>query len=121
VLRQAAFLAHRRALNDLALRIIDLEALRQMNDLLAPEGLLVERQDDFVRDHIVDAVGTRGPGVSEIAHLDGRGPMRKNAETVISRIAVEVDRDVDPELAEQLRDFAVITTAHIMEMIEGLD
>ena len=47
--------------------------------------------------------------------------MRKNAETIISRMAVEVDRDVHPELAEQLSDFSVTATAHIVKMIEGLD
>ncbi len=70
-----------------------------MNDLLAPERLLIEGQDDLVGDHIVDEIGARGAGEYKIAHLNGRRPMRENAETSMLGVALKINGDVDLKLA----------------------
>ena len=89
-----------------------------MDDLFRIERLLVERQHRLVGDHIVDEVGTHSSRIAEIAHLDGRGAVGEDAGTGVLGVALQVDRDVDVELVQKLRDVEVALRSDVVELIE---
>ena len=89
-----------------------------MDDLFAPEGLLVERQHDLVGNDVIDEIGPHRARITEITHLDGRGTVGENFGPAVLRVAFQVDRDVDLELVEQPGDVAIASRANIVELIE---
>src|SRR6516225_9165999 len=84
-LREPGFLSRWRPLGDVPLGIFDLIAIRQVNDLLRIKRLVVERQYRLVGDNVIDELGPRCTGKAEIARLDRRRTIRKNARTRILR------------------------------------
>ena len=88
-------------------RVVHLIAVRQMNDLFGIVRLLVEREDDRVGDDVVDEVRPCRAGKSEIAHLDRRRTKCQDAEARMLGMTVQVDRDVDLKIVDELRDLLV--------------
>ena len=111
VVRQAGVAARRGLRRDRPLRIVDLVAVRQVDDGLGVERLLVERQHDPVGDDVVDEVGPHRSRIAEIAHLNRRRPMGQDARPLVLGMTLEVDRNVDLEVAQQARHLAVAMAA----------
>ena len=62
--------------------IIDVVAVRKVDDLFAKERLLVERQHRFIGDHVIDVLGAGRPRISQIVDLNGRRTAGQNAGPV---------------------------------------
>ena len=84
--------------------VIGLVAVGQMDDLLAVERLLVQRQHDAVGDDIIHVGRAGGAGIDQIIHLHRRRPVGENAGPRIHGVAVQVHRDVDLALSQHLGD-----------------
>src|SRR5262249_54681636 len=69
-------------------------------------------------DDIVDEIKAQGPGIAEIGHLDRRRPIRQDAGPRALRVPLEVDRNVDAELLQELRNRAVARRGHIVKAVE---
>ena len=113
------FLRPRRNLrrNRLA-RVIGQIAVRQMNDLFAVIGLLVERQHQLVGDHIIHEVRAHGARIAEIARLDRGRTKRKYVRPGIPCMTHQIHRDIDFHLAQRAGDVLIAARGHIDEMVE---
>ena len=80
---------------DRPMGVVDLIAVRQVDDLLGEERLVLERSNDLVGDDVVDERRAHGAGIAEIAHLDGRRTIGQDAGPRILGVALQIDRDVD--------------------------
>src|SRR5215831_1603584 len=80
-LRKPGFLSRWRPLGDVPLGIVYLIAIRQVNDLLRIKRLVVERHYGLVGDDVIDELGAHRTGKAEIARLDRRRTIRKNARS----------------------------------------
>src|SRR5215831_2532369 len=87
-LRQPGFATRWRSFGDIFFAVIDLIAIRQVDDLFRIEPLLFERRHHLVGDDIVDEIGTYGTGKAEIVCLDRRGTIGKNAGPRILRVSL---------------------------------
>src|SRR5262249_20105765 len=85
------------------------------------ERLMIERRDHPVADNVVDEWRAHAAGITEIARLDRRRPVRQDLRAGVAGVALEVYGDVDLELAQQARDLAVVLAAHVVELIERRD
>src|SRR5215472_4178105 len=94
-LRKPDFLSDWGPLGDVPLGIVDLIAIRQVNDLLRIKRLVVERRYDLVGDNVIDELGPHRTGEAEIARLDRRRTIRKNAWPRILRVSLQINRNVD--------------------------
>src|SRR5262245_14637214 len=106
---------------DLTLGIIDLIAIWQVDDHLAVRLLLIERQNDPIRQYIVDEIHPHCCGISEVARLHRRRAVSENRRPPVLGMAFQVDGDVDIEVEQQLRRFAVAAQRHVVELIERRD
>src|SRR6516225_10150567 len=106
---------------DFTLGIIDLIAIWQVDDHLAVRLLLIERQNDPVRQYVVDEIHAHCCGISEVAHLHRRRAASQYRRPPVLGMAFQVDGDVDIEIEQKLRHFAVAALRHVVELIERLD
>src|ERR1700733_11703858 len=95
LLRKPDFLSRWRPLGDPPLGVVNLIAIRQVNDLLCIKRLMFERRHRLVGDNIVNELGPHRAGKAEIAYLDRRWTIRKNAEPKILRVPLQINRNVD--------------------------
>src|SRR6516225_2133825 len=103
---------------DFTLGIIDLVAIWQVDDHLAVRRLLIEWQNDPVRQYVVDEIHAHCRGIAEVAHLYRRRAAGQNRRSPVLGIAFQVDGDVDTEIEQKLRYFAVAALRHVVELIE---
>ena len=75
------------------------------------------RNQRGVGDEIVDEIGAHGGGIAEVADLDGRGALGKNAGAAASGVAHQVHRDVDFKLAAEFGDGAIGQAADVDEAV----
>src|SRR3974377_2425446 len=94
-LRKPGFLSRWGPLGDFPLGIVDLIAIRQVNDLLRIKRLVVERHYRLVGDNVIDELGPHRTGKAEIAPLDRRRTIRKNARPRILRVSVQITPNAD--------------------------
>ena len=73
LVRQTYILSPRRLRCNCPCQIVDLIAVRQVNDLFGKERLLIVRQDDLVRDHVIYEISPHRSGVAQVIDLN-RGP-----------------------------------------------
>src|SRR5215813_13294002 len=79
---------------------------------------MLERRDHRITDHIVDEISADRAGIAEIAHLERSAAVGEDAEPRIPGMALEVDRDVDLELMQELRRIVIAAHTHVMEGVE---
>src|SRR5262249_19543409 len=72
-----------------------------------------------VRDDVIDEVRTRRRRKAYMADLDRRGALREDSDPGTLGMALQVNRDMDAELADELGDVAVGASGHIEEAVEG--
>src|SRR5262245_52948948 len=120
-LRKSGFLSRWGPLGDVPLGIVDLIAIRQVNDLLRIKRLVVERHYRLVGDDVVDELGPHRTGKAEIARLDRRRTIRKNARPRILRVSLQINRNVDLSIANELGDFLIALSADIVKLIKRRD
>ena len=101
------------ALGDLPLGVVDLIAIRQVNDLLRIKRLVFERHYRLVGDDVVDELGPHRAGKAEIACLDRRRTIRKNAGPQSSVYPLKIDRNIDLEFTQELGNFLVAFRPHV--------
>ena len=92
-----------------------------MDDPLAVMRLLIERQHRPVGQNIVDEIDRHGGGESEIADLNRRRTIGQNPGPRLLGMTLQVDCDVDLEIAQKLRYVAVAAQHHVMKPIERFD
>src|SRR5262245_63167990 len=103
---------------DFTLGIIDLIAIWQVDDHLAVRRLLIGWQNDPIRQYVVDEIHAHCCGIAEVAHLHRRRAVSQNRRSPVLGMAFQVDRDVDVEIEQKLRHFAVAAQRHVVELIE---
>ncbi len=81
--------------------------MRKIRNLLREVALLRSRNDGPIRDDVVDEIRTTGAGITEIANLDRRWPLREDVGATVLGEAVQVDQDVDLRGPYLLRNFGV--------------
>src|SRR5258708_30802714 len=92
-----------------------------MDYLLRVERLLLNRQDNFVRNHVIDELRSRCRRIAEVGDLNWCGSMREDIGSRQRGMAVQVNRDIDLQLIHQSCNFKVVTEAHVMELVERAD
>lgn len=92
-----------------------------MNDLFGKERLLIVRQDDLVRDHVIYEISPHRSGVAQVIDLNWGRTMRQNFRPTAGGEAFQIDSDVDLLLVEKRGDLAVALRADIVELVEGAD
>ena len=80
---------------DGAAGIIDLVAMRQVNDFLAVKGCWSSGSTTCIGQDIVQPGRADGAGIAQITHLHRTGAVRQDAGPRSFGMAFEVDRDVD--------------------------
>ncbi len=94
---------------------------RKVHDPLAVMLLLVERQDDGVGHDVIDIVDRHGGGEAEIADLDRCRAVGQDRRTGTLGVALEIDGNIDSEIADELRDVLVAAHGHIVKLVKGPD
>src|SRR5262249_39514989 len=94
---------------DFTLGIIDLVASWQVDDHLAVRGLLIERQNDPVRQYVVDEIHAHCCGISEVAHLHRRRAVSQNRRAPVLGMAFQVD---GMSTSRSSRSFATSRSPH---------
>src|SRR5215475_2662065 len=92
-----------------------------MNDPFGIKRLLIKWQHNLIGDDVIDEVGPHCPGKSQIIDLDRRWAMRQDARAAVLRVALEIDRDIDLESTQELRNLGVAFRSHVKELIERRD
>ena len=116
---QAVIRARRGRLGRPALPVIGLIALLQMHDLFIEITLMLHRRDERVGDDVVDEVSAHRAGIAEIVHLDRRRAMRHDRGGCVSRIAFQVDQNVDAVRRNTPRALSIGQPRHDVEAVEG--
>ncbi|MNV25291.1 hypothetical protein D3C71_1163860 [compost metagenome] len=116
---KAQLLAGKGAVSHLALRVIDLIAVRQIDNLLGKVGLGMRRNHHLVGDHVVHVVGPGGTRIAQVTGLDGCTSVRKTPQTRRLGKAHQVHGDVDAKLPRKPRDLHVGAFPHIVEMVKS--
>jgi hypothetical protein len=93
--RQPHFLPRPRPLGNLALCVVHLVAIRQINNLLSIIRLLLDGQDHRIGNNVVDEVCAHRGGKAQIVYLDRYRAMSQNTGARIPRVSVPVDRDIN--------------------------
>src|SRR5580704_1211990 len=120
-LRKPGFGPRRRAICNFPLAVVDLIAIRQVDDLLRIEWLVLKRRHRRVGDDVVDELGPHCAGKAEIAYLDRRRTIRKNAGPRILSMSLQINRNIDLEIVEELGGFLVALSADIIKLIKRRD
>jgi hypothetical protein len=118
VLRQAAFAARRRALDDGAAVVVDLIRSRKPHHAFGIERVMIFGDHRGVGEDVVHVRSARRARIAEIVHLNGRGAACQHTQTVILGKTHEIDGDVDFGPAHQRGDLLVAVVADINEMLE---
>src|SRR6202044_2122396 len=92
-------------------------APRQPYALFALERTFSRRQHERVGDDVVEEIGARRAGVTEIVDLDRDRAGSENAGPAAASMPGEVDRDVDLEFAQAFADLAVARGVEIVEQV----
>src|SRR5215471_4511242 len=116
--RQPDLRPRRRTLGNHAFPVVDPITIGQMNDAFRVVGLLVEREDDGVRKDVVDELRSHRAGKSVVVDLNRGRPMCQDTRARPLRVAIEVDGDLDPPVAEQVCDRFVCHRAGVDKLIE---
>ena len=97
--------------------IVDQVAVRQVDQPLRIQMRRRRRNDDVIDDGVVDEGRTGRSWKAEIGGDERRRTQRRNAETVILGIAVEVDEDVDAPAVQEQGGVAIGQRCRIDEML----
>jgi hypothetical protein len=81
-------------------------------------GAVLVRDDEAVGDDVVDEGHAHRPGIAEVMRLHGRRPQGENSGAPFARVAVEVDDDVDFQLAQGRGDHGIAPGLQIDEAVE---
>src|SRR5205814_8397766 len=119
VLGQAELAACGNATRYLAFGIVRLIAVREMKDFFPIECLLAERQHNPVGNDIVDKVRAHRARIAKIIHLDRRRACRQDGGPRALGVALEIDRDVDAEIKQEVCDLGVALGDDIEKTVEG--
>ena len=92
--------AGRDASSDPALPVVDLIAVRHVNDPFGIERLVREWQHDRVGDDVVDEVGSGCSGIAEIARLNWSGTGRENSDPSMTRVTHQIDCNADLQVLD---------------------
>src|SRR6266436_6297348 len=90
-----------------------------MNDLLSIVGLVIERQNNRVRNDIIDEVRPHCAWEPQIVHLNWRRAKRADAGSRIHGITRDIDDDIDTKIAQEPRHIFVPLRSDINELIEA--
>ncbi len=83
------------ALGDFSLAVVDLIAIRQVDDFFRKEPPMIDRSNDLVSDDVINELCSHRAGVTEIVHLNRYWSIYKNAEPHILRIPLQINRDIN--------------------------
>ena len=119
VFRQAAIGAARRFFGDRRGRG-DVIALGQPDDLLLVEVLLAPRHDDVVGDQIVDEGKPQPPGMPHPIDLHGAGAEDHDRRARRLHIAVEIDQDVDAQVADAPGGLQMRQVAEVVVVVDAV-
>src|SRR6185503_18631254 len=85
----------------------------EIDHLLAEELCPILRDDDLIRDDVIDEVGSARSRKAEIVNLDGRGPEGEKLGAPVLAETREVDNDIDLHPAHALSNIEVAFIAHV--------
>src|SRR5437773_10022933 len=90
-----------RVLGDLALGIVDLVAIGQISHLFRVMNAVLFRDHELVSDDVIDVRSPHRSGITKAIDLNRRRALRENPWASTVRVSLEVDGDIDLELAQQ--------------------
>ena len=110
----------RRVLRQRAMRVVGLVAVRQLGDLLAEVRGIGKRRRHRVADEVVDERRAGRPGEAEPTDLQRRGSLRQDRQQGVVGRPLEVDQDVDAELADARRHGHEALATQLLEMLAAV-
>ena len=113
MLRQTQFSARKIAICDLALGIVDLIAVRQINKLLGVMGSLINRDHIAIGQHIVVVGSTQRAGESKVVNLNRGTAIGKYAGSGIHRVTTQVHSYIDSHRPGKLRCTSVAMACQV--------
>ncbi len=63
---------------------------------------MFERRDDGVGENVIDAIRAHRAGIAKVVHLNRCRSIRQNFRAAVSRIAFEIDEDVDRVIVDRV-------------------
>jgi hypothetical protein len=92
-----------------------------VDDLLGEELLLIERQDHFVGQDVIDEVGAHGGRKAEISDRDRSRPVGEYLRAAVQGVAGKIDDDIGAQIMQERRNVEVARGAHVMKAVECPD
>src|SRR5580692_1002146 len=98
---QSELLAREVSVRDRIVLIEGEEAAGKIGDFLRVMPLLLTRHDHSVADQVVHESGSHGGRVAQEVDLDRSGSQHEDLGTAVGGVPIQIDRDVDTQLAGQ--------------------
>src|SRR5262249_47237129 len=117
--RQGALCTRRPMIGNGSFAVIRLVAVRKPYDLFAVISEMIFRNDGWVGDDVVHAIGAHCPRIAEIVAVNRRTASREDARACILRVAVKIDEDVDLGFIHMASDPIVGELPGINKILEG--
>src|SRR5262249_14990098 len=95
------------------------EAVRQVDDFLAEQGLLIRWHDKAIGDDVIDEVGTRRTGIAEIVNLDRCRAVGEDFGSAIRGPAMEIDQQIEVVGTDELRRVPIRHLGDVHNAIEA--
>src|SRR5215469_1647583 len=79
------------------------------------------RNEIVIRDGIINRTHSHGSRVSQVTHLDWRGPERQNLGPGVSGVPLEINQNSDAAIADPARRFFMRKIPNVGEMVHRTD